>query len=394
MDNDAASPTVREETQAEVADTPNTAPEQTEPVNEDSVVAPEAGAEAGTDEPLGATGTEHEPLNDTAVTPEEAPAPPGKSEEDEALEAEIAALEAELGDQDSAIACATEELHSRGSAEERLQAAKAQQEERETAQREAEEVATGLEARANARSGLESVYATLRSTEDRVYGSGFTDMWSSTVERDTLDRLLDEQPEDGSDATEIAGRVAEINRLHDAEEARVTQLREQHASSSTEVAAEARRTIEAANKELDAELRRLAALRARLRTTLNEQRFHLKRGSHIKPKTVARKPKDEYLELEQQKLEHDKVCEQINEEEWKRIQSRRELEELDREHKHLLRTSANEKATLLRNIEAIKGELEQVDWELQTLSNENSDLRDMRRNMIRAQAGVRQQLRQ
>jgi hypothetical protein len=239
------------------------------------------------------------------------------------------------------------------------------------------------------------VYADIRSEEGVANESASVAQWRETVETENLEELVEAQPADGFTGAELSERLEAAT----ANFAELTALAQQLRDDDTKAASESGpspgdRVVEAATKELEVEFRRMAKLQSTVRAAVNEQRFHLRRGSHLKQKTVKAPARLEFLELDQQRHEHSRVCAAINEEEWQKASALRDLEAVKREARNQLRIAAEEKATLLANIDELKAALEEIDWEYQSLAEENSELRDLRRSMIRAQSAIRMNAKQ
>lgn len=319
-----------------------------------------------------------------------------ESEEEAALKAELAQLEEATHDADTEWAAAVEEAHARDAAEERLAALKTTQEAAEQRRDELSTQRDELKRIAALRKAIHEVYTKLRAEENAAHSDGpFGELWAVTVGQDDLDEMVAAEADDGPTAEEAGSRLqAAVDKLA-AGAARVEELRAaDEAAEAAGLPADGIAAVDAASKELTAELKRMDKLRAELRGAINEQRFHLRRGTHIKPRTYTRKAKDEFLELEHAKQEHDRLSQAIVEESYQRDQALRDLEAARRELSIALETAAERKATLLKDIEEMTKAVEAVDWEYQTLSRENADLRSTRRDMIRSQGQIRMHLRQ
>lgn len=315
------------------------------------------------------------------------------ADEEKRLQQDLDALTAAENEATEKANAATSEATARDELEAQSKTAFEHQKERETARDSECTTAESLEARLAARKATLDEADTISALEEVLQQSKFAKLWELTVDADALDKLSSSAPEDGLPVEESQAAVRDVRSHHEAELKRAEELQNRTSAAKQEREAKNDALLTELRAAVDDDLRRLAAAKPRLRMALNDQRYHLKRGTHIKSATVGRRARDEFLALEQAKQEQSKICESINEEDYQLLAVSRELDDLKREKTHILKTSAVDKAALLSNIEKLNKEVEAVAWEQKTLEEENQSMRDMRRDMIRTAAQVRTQLR-
>lgn len=308
------------------------------------------------------------------------------------LEAQIAALDDQIHDAEAEIAATEEHTHSADAAEERLTAEREHVAELKAKLDADEDVAASLESKVAGCGDMPAEYARLRALEEEIHDSDFKDLWELTVQADDLAALAEQQGDNLLSEAEFKQKIDEDAALHKKELERAAEVK-RSVDAAREEAAKGNEAIVA---ELDAQLRvelpRLQALKAKLTTLLSEQRFHLRRGTHMKPSVYTRSAKDEFLELTQLKTEHDKACAAINEQKWHVEQLRRAVRDLSAELKLIRKDAKAERVELEAKIDALKKELETVEWDRERAAQENAELRELRRDTIRAQAQVRHAL--
>ena len=325
---------------------------------------------------------------------EEAPKKPDPfTQEDVDLDAELEKLEAEAHDLETEIAKVDEEAHARDAGEEQIVAEKehlaAVHKENRALQADIDVLTTQVKDIGDLKRWGEKI----KELEKTFLDGNLNSIWQTTCEQVKLDDIKATQ------TTYIPGKqfdelLRHIENNHELEAARTEEQEVRLEQQKMIIDREKEVALQRLNEEFEMEKAKLEQMRKKLKVVLQEQAFHIKRGTHVKRANVDIKPKDQHIAVEREKEMYNQACARVIEERAKIGVIQSEITTLKETRDHIVKDGEDRQKKAQEALEAAKQEAEDSEWEYKSLVKELEDLRKLRADMIATQTAVKKAVEQ
>jgi len=308
--------------------------------------------------------------------------------EDFDLEAELAKLEEEEHTLETAIASADEEAKARDAAEEQIVAEKEHVAAIHKENRELQAEVDVLVKMVKDIGDLKRWGEKIKELEKTFQDGNLNSIWLTTLEQDKLEDLRATQTT-YTPKKEFDELLRTIANNHEIESLRTEEQEVRLEQQKLLIDREKTVALTRLQEEFQLEKTKLEQMRKKLKVVLQEQAFHIKRGTHVKRPNVDIKPKDQHIAVEREKELYNQTCRRVIDERAKIGVINAEIQTLKETREHIVKDGEERKKKAQEALAAAATEAEDAEWEYQTLKQEFDDLRKLRTEIIATSTAVK-----